>query len=449
MRHTPAGEPCWTPADRDPARIPAAPVPPHRVRGVLTADVTVVGAGLAGLATAYYLADRNPSLDILVADAERPAAGASGRGTGLLGPRVGPAIDKAVRLYGPSTARRMYLASVDAVDRVVELCARLGTPCGLRTGEQLVASRAAPGLVALSRQAESYRSLGLDVPVLSAAGIHDRLDVPYHAGLLYRSATLDPAALSGALARACAAKGVRFFGNSPLLAIRSSAAATGGGKGATQLVFPGGTVWTRKAVLAVNAAAGSLGLPVGTVLPLRVHAIATAPLATEAREALGGRTGCALIDAHPLAPYFRLSHDGRLVMGGGRTVLATAPDRACSTGVWGWLEERLRLLHPNVSEVQVTHRWSGTIGMTGDGLPVVGPLPGSPDVWYIGGCCGHGLAMSVAHGAHTAAMLDGGDAAHQLPWHRSQAPRIPVRGPARALLRAHLRMLERGARRAA
>ncbi|WP_406002923.1 NAD(P)/FAD-dependent oxidoreductase [Streptomyces sp. NBC_00829] len=447
MRHPPAGEPCWAPADRDPAGPPAALAPPHRVLGVVTADVTVVGAGLAGLATAYYLAERSPSLDILVVDAERPAAGASGRGTGLLGPRVGPAIDKAVRRYGPSTARRMYLASVDAVDRVVELCARLGTPCGLRTGEQLVASRAAAGLVALSRQAESYRSLGLDVPVLSAAGIHDRLDVPFHAGLLYRSATLDPAALSGALARACAAKGVRFLGNSPLLAIRSGAAA-GGGDGAT-LVFPGGTVRTGKAVLAVNAAAGSLGLPVGTVLPLRVHAIATAPLAAEAREALGGRTDCALIDAHPLAPYFRLSHDGRLVMGGGRAVLATAPDRAGSAGAWGWLEERLRLLHPSVSKAEVSHRWSGTIGMTVDGLPVVGPLLGSPDVWYIGGCCGHGLAMSVAHGAHTAAMLDGGDAAHQLPWHRSQAPRIPVRGPARALLRAHLRMLERGARRAA
>ncbi|MER5973153.1 FAD-binding oxidoreductase [Streptomyces sp. NPDC002055] len=444
MTRPPAGRPCWPGADSDPTAPPGTePAAPQRVRGVLEADVTVVGAGLAGLSTAYHLAERDPSLDVLVVDAEGPAAGASGRGTGLLGPRVGPPVDQAVRRFGPDTARRMHLASTEAVERVRELCARLGVPTGPRDGEQIVATRTADGLATLARQAAAYRQLGLDVPVLSAAGIRDRLDVPYHAGLLYRAAGLDPAALSGALARACAAKGVRFLGNSPLVTLRPGETAAD-----THLVFPGGTVRTRKAVLAVNAAAGPLGLPVGTVLPLLVHAVATAPLPAEARELLGGRTGCALIDAHPLAPYFRLTPDGRLVLGGGRPLLPPVSDDSGSAAVWAGLEERLRRLHPALAGTEVTHRWAGRIGMTSDGLPVVGPLADRPDVWYVGGCCGHGLALSVAHGAHVAEALTGGTP-ERLPWHRSRAPRLPLPAPARPLLRAGLGLMDRSARRAA
>ncbi|MGY0070522.1 NAD(P)/FAD-dependent oxidoreductase [Streptomyces sp. QTS137] len=440
MTRPAAGRPCWTTPGQDPAAPPGAEqAPPPRVSGVLDADVTVVGAGLAGLSTAYHLADRDPSLDIVVADAEGPAAGASGRGTGLLGPRVGPPVDRAVRRFGPDVARRMYLASVDAVERTVELCARVGVTGTVRTGEQVVATRTADGLAALARQSAAYRDLGLDVPVLSAADIRDRTDVPYHAGLSYRAATLDPAALTGALARACAAKGVRFLGNSPLLALRPDSSGAG-----TCLAFPGGTVRTGKAVLAVNAAAGNLGLPVGTVLPLLVHAVATEPLPEEVRRALGGGAGCALIDAHPLAPYFRTTPDGRLVLGGGRPLLAPVPDDSGAVRVWAWLEERLRRLHPALAEAEVTHRWSGRIGMTTDGLPVVGPLRGHRDVWYVGGCCGHGLAMSVAHGAHVARALTEG-VGDRLPWHRSRAPRAPLPGPARPLLGAALHLMERGA----
>ncbi|MFJ2175855.1 NAD(P)/FAD-dependent oxidoreductase [Streptomyces sp. NPDC087851] len=448
------GEPCWAPGD-SPGDAPgrattAAPAP--RISGGLTADVAVVGAGLAGLSTAYHLIERDPSLDIVVVDARHPAAGASGRGTGLLGPRVGPAIDRAARTFGPSTARRMYLASVAAVERVVALTEELGAPCGLRAGEQIVATRGADGLASLARQAETYRALGLDVPVLSAAAIRERVDVPYHAGLLYRSAaTLNPAALSGALAAACAAKGVRFHDDSPLRGLRP-----GSGAAPTELLFPSGTLRARKTVLAVNAAAGSLGLPVGTVLPLQVHAVATDPLGAEARAALGGATGTAVVNAMSLAPYFRLSHDGRLVVGGGRAVHlpGLSPDRAAAlrTATWSWLEERLRLLHPSLADVPVSHRWSGQIGMTLDDLPVVGHVGGHPDIWYIGGCCGHGLAMSVAHGAHVAhSLVEDPSAAHgpvSYPWHRDQAPRVPLTArPARGLLRAYLSSLDRAARR--
>ncbi|CAM5470759.1 NAD(P)/FAD-dependent oxidoreductase [Streptomyces fumanus] len=425
MISAPAGTPCW-----EPAELP--PQPP--LHGVVTADVAVVGAGLAGLACAYHLSERAPGLDIAVVDAGRPAAGASGRGTGLLGPRAGPAVDRAVRRHGPRAARRMHRASLRAVEEVLDLCRRLDVPCGLRPGAQIMAARTPAGLVALARQARVYRELGLDVPVLTADAVRDRVGVPYRAGMLHQpAATLDPAALTCALARACAAKGVRFYGESPLLTVRP------GELVGPELVFPHGRLYAGQAVLAVNSAARAIGLPVGSVFPLEVYAIATAPLSVPAYEALGGRTGDALIDAVPLAPYFRVLPDRGLVAGGGT---ATVPDglgasrlQAVRERAWSWLEGWLRSLRPELARVEITHRWSGRIGMTGDDLPVVGPVHGFSDVWYIGGCCGHGLALSVAHGAHVAAALLGDpETGERMPWHRSKAPALP----GRPLLRAYV-----------
>lgn len=432
-----AGTPYWGPAE-----LPPGP----ELHGVVTADVAVVGAGLAGLSCAYHLAERAPGLDVVVVDAEHPAAGASGRGTGLLGPRAGPAVDRAVRRFGPRTARRMHRASERAVRDVLELCTRLDVPCGLRTGEQLVATRSAAGLAALARQARACREIGLDVPVLTPAGIRDRVGVPYRAALVHRpAATLDPAALTCALARACAGKGVRFYGRSPLLAVHP------GDLVGLELVLPHGRLYAGKAVLAVNSAATALALPVGTVLPLEVYAVATEPLSPAAYEALGGRAGHSVVDAMPMAPYFRVLPDRGLVAGGGTATvpagLGAARLRAAGERAWGRLERWLRSLHPDLAEVRVTHRWSGRIGMTGDDLPVVGPVRGFDDVWYIGGCCGHGLALSVAHGAHVAAALLGDpQPGEPLPWHRSQAPALPVRGPVRPLLRAYVDTLGRVAR---
>ncbi|MCZ9338500.1 FAD-binding oxidoreductase, partial [Streptomyces sp. TRM76130] len=99
----------------------------------------------------------------------------------------------------------MHQAGVGAVRDVLDLCARLDAPCGLRPGEQIMAARSPAGLAALARQARACRRLGLDVPELSEAGVRDRTGVSHPFGLLHRpAATLDPAALTRALARACA-----------------------------------------------------------------------------------------------------------------------------------------------------------------------------------------------------------------------------------------------------
>jgi glycine/D-amino acid oxidase-like deaminating enzyme len=282
------------------------------------------------------------------------------------------------------------------------------------------------------------------VPLLSRADLRDRIDVPYRAGLCYQdAATLDPAALTRGLAETARRHGARLYPYTPVRGLTQHGRVPG-------LTLATGTVRARTVVLALNAYAPALRLPVGTVLPLTVSAVATGPLDPATYAALGGPDGYAVVDVNPMAPYFRTTPDGRLVVGGGRPALTGG--QPALTGRQpagqGWLADAVRALHPGLQQVEVAHAWHGQVGMTGDGLPVVGRVPGQPDIWYAGGCNGHGLAMSVAHGAYLADTLTGVPGSElvsgsELPWHRGRAPWLPVGGPARPLLRGYLAVLDR------
>ncbi|WP_233571833.1 FAD-dependent oxidoreductase, partial [Cellulomonas triticagri] len=64
----------WLDAPTGPASEP--------LDGSTTADVVVVGAGLAGLWTAYYLLEHDPALDVLLVEADAVGHGATGRAGG-------------------------------------------------------------------------------------------------------------------------------------------------------------------------------------------------------------------------------------------------------------------------------------------------------------------------------------------------------------------------------
>src|SRR6201995_3860632 len=81
------------------------------------ADVAIVGAGLTGLWTAYYLKRARPSLRVVVLEAEQAGFGASGRNGGWLsGFFSGPA-----RAYGSGydALQRAMFATVEEVARVL------------------------------------------------------------------------------------------------------------------------------------------------------------------------------------------------------------------------------------------------------------------------------------------------------------------------------------------
>lgn len=112
--------------------------------------------------------------------------------------------------------------------------------------------------------------------------------------------------------------------------------------------------------------------------------------------------------------YVRSAPGDQIIFGGARTYHelneATATDDTTEE-VQAHLESFVRELI--TTEYEVTARWSGIMGFSPDGLPVIGatPVNGIDDgkVWFCGGLTGHGMSMGYATARHAVRVMLGGE----------------------------------------
>jgi len=111
--------------------------------------------------------------------------------------------------------------------------------------------------------------------------------------------------------------------------------------------------------------------------------------------------------------YVRSAPDDQIIFGGARTYHevneATAAD-GISDEVQSHLEQFVRELL--TEEFDITARWSGTMGFSPDGMPIIGQVPiqtlSNDNIWYCGGLTGHGMSMGYQTARHAVSvMLDG------------------------------------------
>src|SRR3954469_24731187 len=86
--------------------------------GSTDADVAILGAGMTGLWTAFYLQRRDPSLRIVILERDIAGFGASGRNGAWCAPDLNISMHGLARRHGEAKARAMQQATYDAVDEV-------------------------------------------------------------------------------------------------------------------------------------------------------------------------------------------------------------------------------------------------------------------------------------------------------------------------------------------
>lgn len=412
------------------------------------ASVAVVGGGIAGLSAAYHLRRRLPAGEVVVLEADRVGAGATGRSTGMLGPGVGGSIVDLRRRLGDERAGAAFAATLTAVRRLVGLVRAEGLDCGLAERAQVHAALDARGARGLEARAAALTELGFEVPLLDAARVRGVLGAaPYRAGLRFADAALvDPDRLCLELARVLRARGVRVLEGTRVAALHPGVADV-------SLETSAGVVRADRVVLATNAYTPGLGRLAGQVVPLHTHAVLTRRLRPDEVAALAWPGREAIVGTRRFFEYFRLTSDDRLLFGGGPAIYRRARgDRragathAARPRVWRRLEREIARLLPPLAGVRIARRWAGPLGFTRDQLPIVGPLPDAPRVLASVGWCGHGLALSALAGEVVAAAAAGEAPPLPLPGWRGRAPRLPadpVRGLGLACYLAGLNLADR------
>ncbi|WP_202628026.1 FAD-binding oxidoreductase [Cellulomonas sp. APG4] len=327
-----------------------------------TVDVVVVGGGLTGLWTAYYLVRDHPGLDVLVLEAERVGFGASGRNGGwcsALFPASGATL---ARRHGEAAARDLRAAMRATVREVGDVTAAEDLGCGFVRGGTVTVARSAAQLTRLHAHAVEDRRWGDATEVLTAAEARTRLAADGVLGGTWNPdcARIDPGALVTGLARAVERRGARVREGSRVVTLRPGAVDVAvGPAGAPRPSTV--TVRARHVVRATEAWTPRLPGRRRTLVPVYSLMVATEPLpaSTWARVGLGDRE--TFTDGRHLIVYGQRTPDDRLAFGG-----RSAPYHWCSTvrpehervpRVHRALEHAVVDLLPALRGVRFTHRW--------------------------------------------------------------------------------------------
>lgn len=370
---------------------PYAPEPP--LRGDLEVDVAIVGGGFQGLATAIALREAAPSLRVAVLEHEVVGYGASGRNGSFAMTVVGLGFEVMARLRGRDFVRDAHRYMERAVDGLEALIRRHGLACDMIRPGFLRMATAPAHVRRLQREIALVRSLGIDgIEWLDADAARAKVDSPRYLGAMWepRLLLIDPAKLVREEKRVALALGAAIYEHTPVTAIRRGEVFT--------LETPAGIVRADRLVLATNAY--SIGIPELRRLqsPAWTYMIATEPLADRHLDAIGWAERCGVEDARNLIHYYRLSPDGRLVIGGGPVGFGWGASLAHDVDARAWrhLERHMRWLFPSLHDLRVTHRWGGPFSVTMDLAPALGHL-GDPRCVYALGCIGHGVSMTHQH----------------------------------------------------
>lgn len=341
------------------------------LNGSIDADIAILGAGLSGLWTAYYLLKRQPSLRIAIVEAEIAGFGASGRNGAWCtsGFPTGPSALSAK--YGRATALAVQRAMHATVDEVGRVAKSEGLSIDWVKGGELLLARGPEQIAAVDHEFATMKDLGLldHAQLLDAAETAERVRITRVEKALFLpdTATIHPGKLVRGLARTVEAMGATIYEQTRVTDF------TGGAYPA--LHTDRGHVRAKTIVLAGEAYLSRLPKLRRQVAPIYSLITLTEPLSDADWAEIGWQNREAIASCRYTVDYLSKTADGRILFGGRGAPyrfgsrIADSYDRHAPTHQM--LMDNCRTWFPRLKDVKFTHAWGGPLGWPRDFMPTI------------------------------------------------------------------------------
>jgi len=352
-------------------------------------DVAVVGAGIAGLSTAYELARHGRS--VVVIDRGEIGTGMTARTTAHLATELDDFYSELISVRGEDEARIYHDSQVAAVNRIEAICRDEGIDCQFRRLDAFLIPTEEGPIEDLQEEYDACHKIGVDVQW------SDQAPIPgLESGRCLRfanQARFHPTRYLAGLARAIVSRGGRIYSNSAYLDHEEA-------DDAVLLKIDGGaTIRTRAAVFATNSPVNATVAVHTKQEPYRTYVIAGAVPKRSVPDVL-------LWDTYEAYHYVRIQEldEGRdlLIVGGEdhRSGEADDMDKRFTR-----LSEWTRKRYPSFGKAEFS--WSGQVLEPIDFMPFSGLSPGSDNVYVHTGDSGQGITNGVAGSLTITALILG------------------------------------------
>lgn len=332
-------------------------------------DVIVIGGGLAGCATAYYLA--SDGVDVLLLEQGDLNTGASGNNAGSLHAQLQhePYLEFGepwARAYIP--ALRFFAASIALWQRAA---ATIGADLEVTLDGGLLVAADAAQMRRIEAKAAVERAAGLPIELLGSAEL--RRFAPYISQRMVGASfcpiegKANPLAAGPAFAAAAAARGARIRTGQQVTGIRRSTA------GFEVVTATGETHRAPRLVNAAGINAGRMAELVGASIDIQAFAMQLS--VTEPAAPLIKHLVYYVRDRLTM----KQTKQGSILIGGGWPALVDERGRAqvSAQSLARNLAVAIEVV-PDTAAINIVRTWAAIVNGTHDWMPVLGELPGVP-----------------------------------------------------------------------
>lgn len=361
----------------------------------LKCDVVIVGAGLAGLSTAYWLKKAKPTLDVVVIEKGRVGDGASGRNAGFITCGSTEHFSRMVSAYGKDKASEIWKFTEDNHKLLTSEfgIGILNKKCQYRQKGSWTLATSEQEVLTIRETVSSLKRHNVNVDWFDNNHIEDRFHpsenspvciTGFHGGAKYHD---DGEIHPGKFLRhlTLTIPGTRLISNTEVFGFDYVG---------EQLVVNARNIRiaTDAVILCTNAWSPEISsFFKDKIVPTRGQILVTEPVVEFLEPSY-----CSFV-----LDYFRQLIDGRVLIGGFRNAdvekevgYSDVINPIIQEKLEGFLKEHFPILHRK----KIDYRWSSVMGFSKDGYPLVGSLPSDPQIYYNAGFSAHGLGYTFKMG---------------------------------------------------
>ncbi len=370
------GLPLWLEEDY----VPRPPLKSH-----ISTDIAIIGGGITGISTALLLAERGYAPVLLEQDAL--ASGASGRNAGFLIAGSVEYYHRAIGFIGHEKAKRFWQLSEENHAQLRSWITEYEIACDYQQRGSLVLAASSPEFEEIQQAATALQQDGFQAEVIRNAELKkwglspDRYLGGYFCPV---DGAVHPAKLVRGLANIAEEKSAKIYEQSPVIDFEETR------NGTVKISTKEGQVEAQILILATNAYTPLLKEYIaGKIIPVRGQMLSTAPVKPFVDVPCYANFGY---------DYFRQLSDGRLIIGGSRDEdpeVELGYEERTTEPIQSGLTEYLKSLIGSDTFPAITHRWAGIMGFARDGLPILGRIPTSRNIFIVAGFTGHGMGIAT------------------------------------------------------